>query len=252
MEPRDGQTVVVWFSCGAASAVAAWLAVRCYGHRCRVRVVNNPILQEDPDNRRFLLDVERWIGVPIEEARSSEYPSADCSEVWERRRFMAGVSGAPCTMILKRAARQEWEARNAHDFIVMGFTADEAARADRFARFERSNILPLLIEAGLSKADCFSILASVGLVLPLAYRLGYPNANCIGCVKASGVTYWNHVRRLHPWVFAERAAQSRRLGARLVKYKGRRVFLDELPADAVGRPMKAAPDCSIFCEERSF
>jgi hypothetical protein len=49
--------IVVWFSCGAASAVAAFMTLLIYGATHRVRIVNNPVKQEDADNRRFLADV---------------------------------------------------------------------------------------------------------------------------------------------------------------------------------------------------
>lgn len=88
-----------------------------------------------------------------------------------------------------------------------------------------------------------------GIELPKIYKLGYPNANCIGCVKATSVTYWNHVRKMHPDVFEERAKMSRDIGCRLTRYKGKRIFLDELPEDAKGRPMKNLDfECGIFCE----
>ena len=253
-EPRDGDTIVVWFSCGAASAVAVWLMLRCYGHRCNVRIVNNFIKQEDADNRRFLADVEQWVGVKFENAASSKYPSGDCVKVWEDRKYISGTKGAPCTTWLKKKARQEFEDRNPHDWLVMGFTADEQKRHDNFVISERPNLLPMLIDAGLTKEDCFQLLANRGIELPLMYRLGYTNANCIGCVKATSPTYWNHVRKVHPEQFAERAELSRRLGCKLVRHKGRRIQLDELPADAKGRPMKSLkmPECTIFCEETGF
>ncbi len=134
----------------------------------------------------------------------------------------------------------------------MGFTADEQGRSEKFKLTERDTLLPILIEAGLTKEDCFQLLVNRGIELPLMYRLGYPNANCIGCVKATSPTYWNHVRKVHPQQFEERAEQSRRISAKLVRYKGQRIYLDELPADATGRPMKSLkmPDCTIFCEEK--
>lgn len=83
------------------------------------------------------------------------------------------------------------------------------------------------------------------------YKQGYPNANCIGCVKATSPTYWNHVRKMHPEVFAARAKQSRVIGARLVRVNDKRIFLDELSLDAKGRPMKTMQiECGIFCEEK--
>lgn len=249
---QDGDTIVVWFSCGAASAVAVWLTLRCYGHRCKVRVVNNFIRQEDADNRRFHADVQRWVGMEFENAVNSKYPAGDCKEVWDKRGFMSGVHGAPCTTELKKKARQQWEDRNPHEWMVMGFTANEQKRHDNFVTTERSNLLPILIEAGLTKQDCFQLVTNRGIELPLMYRLGYPNANCIGCVKATSPTYWNHVRKVHPEVFDDRAEQSRRLNCKLTRHKGKRIFLDELPADAVGRPMKSLkmPECTIFCEEK--
>ena len=246
-------TIAVWFSCGAASAVAARKTIELYGSTCRVRVINNPIIEEDEDNRRFLLDVSRWIGQDIETAASSKYPSASARDVWARRKFMSGPTGAPCTVELKKKARQEWEARNHVDWHVLGFTADERVRHDRFVLTERSNVLPVLIEAALTKSDCYQVLKRAGVEPPRAYAMGYPNANCIGCVKATSSTYWNHVRRVHPQVFDDRAAQSRQLGVRLVRHQRKRVFLDELPPDAKGRPMKGLDfECGIFCEEREI
>ena len=48
--------ITVWFSCGAASAVAAKKTIELYGDTNRVRVVNNPIKEEHHDNQRFLKD----------------------------------------------------------------------------------------------------------------------------------------------------------------------------------------------------
>jgi len=51
-------------------------------------------------------------------------------------------------------------------------------------------------------------------------------------------------------VFQQRAEQSRRIGAKLVRYKGKRLFLDELPEGAKGNPMKNMDiECGLFCEE---
>lgn len=241
--------IAVWFSCGAASAAALKLTVEKYG-KSEVRAVNNPVAEEDADNLRFLRDVGEWVGIEIESAGFSAYPSASARDVWADRRYMAGVNGAPCTMLLKKGARQEWEAVNKPDWHVFGFTADEKNRHARFVLTERENVLPVLIDANMTKADCADMIRSAGLTLPRVYDLGFPNANCIGCVKSKGVTYWNLVRTTHPKVFRDRAEQSRELGVRLVQHKGKRIFLDELPADARGRKLKSLPDCGIFCEER--
>lgn len=248
--PSNGQTIAVWFSCGAASAVAAKKTVEKFGSMCVVRVVNNPVFEEHSDNKRFLLDVESWIGVKIEIATNSDFPTCSAVDVWEKRKYMGGISGAPCTYELKKKARQQWEQENIADWHVLGFTFDEIKRAERFVKTERSNLLHVLIEDGITKSDCFQILKESGIEIPEIYKLGYPNANCIGCCKATSPTYWNHVRKIHPDVFNERALQSRRIGAKLVRYKGKRIFLDELPLDAIGAPMKGMDfECGSFCEE---
>lgn len=254
-QPTPGCTIAVWFSCGVASAVAAKLTLDRWRDTCTVRIINNPVAEEDPDNRRFLADVERWLGVEIETATNPKYPSASAVEVWEDKNKMSFVTGyAPCTDYLKKRARQYWEGVNLFNFVlenwlVLGFTAEETARSERFMLTERPNLLPVLIDAGLTKADCFAIVQNAGIELPRHYLKGLPNANCIGCVKASSPTYWNVVRREYPVQFAERAEQSRRLGVRLVEVKGERIFLDELDPDTVGGKLKTF-ECGIFCEER--
>ena len=241
------ETIAVWFSCGAASAVAAKLTIEKYGLTHNIIIVNNPIKEEDGDNRRFLNDVSKWIKHPIIEAVNTKIGTSSAYDVWEKRKFMSGPKGAPCTMLLKKEARYEFEKSHTIDYHVLGFTYDEQKRHDRFVKSERENTLPILIDAKITKSNCFKIIEDAKINLPRVYKLLYPNANCIGCVKATSPTYWNHVRKHHPDVFNERAEQSRRLNVRLVRYKGKRIFLDELPVNAVGRKIKSYT-CSIFCD----
>lgn len=247
------ETIAVWFSCGAASAVAAYKTLERYGSSHNVRIINNPVAEEDPDNHRFLLDVQQWLGKEIEFATNSKYPSCSCVDVWADRRFMSGPRGAPCTSELKKKARQEWEKEHKPDWHVLGFTYEEKNRHERFVMTERDNVLPVLIEEKITKQQCFEIVASAGIALPSIYLRGYPNANCIGCVKATSATYWNHVRKQDPEIFQQRAEQSREIGCKLVRWKGRRMFLDELPEEARGRKMKGMDfECGVFCEEHSL
>jgi len=240
--------IAVWFSCGAASAAALKLTVEKYGAES-VRAINNPVIEEHHDNRRFARDVADWVGIEIETALNSNYPLASVVDVFDRRKGMAFPHGAPCTVELKKRARQEWEKNNRVDWHVLGFTSDERKRHERFVMTERDNVLPILIDAGMTKDDCANMIRRAGIRLPEIYSHGFPNANCIGCVKATSPTYWNLVRREFPEVFQHRAEQSRRLGARLVRVSNERIFLDELDPLAKGRPLKTMPDCGLFCEE---
>jgi len=244
------KTIAVWFSCGAASAVAAKLTLDKYGADNRVLILNNPVAEEDYDNRRFADDVAKWIGSPIITVTNSQFPDARCVDVWNDRRFMSGPLGAPCTVLLKKHARHQWENDNHTDWHVLGFTVDEVKRHERFTMSERDNVLPVLIDAGLTKQDCVDVLLRAGIEPPRVYALGFPNANCIGCVKASSPTYWNLVRRTFPDAFWERAMLSRSIGARLVRVNGERIFLDELDPSVVGRPLSSMNvECGTFCEE---
>jgi hypothetical protein len=246
------QTIAVWVSCGLASAVAAKMTIDQYGDSHQIYLVNNPVIEEGEDNRRFLADVARWCNHPIEEVSHPDFPKCSAEEVWNARRAMSFPHGAPCTVVLKKEARQIWEKSHHIDWHVLGFTADERARHERFVLTERSNVLSVLIDAGITKQDCMDIVVAAGVRPPAAYALGYPNANCRGCVKMTSPTGWNLVRSVDPDVFESRASQSRRLGVRLVRYKGKRIYLDELPVDAKGRSLKSLrmPDCGTFCEER--
>jgi len=95
--------------------------------------------------------------------------------------------------------------------------------------------------------DCFEMLTNAGIELPLIYKLGFPNANCIGCVKSQSPTYWNLVRKTFPEVYEQRAEQSRRIGCKLVKLHGKRIYLDELKPTDKGGVIKSW-ECGIFCD----
>lgn len=116
-------------------------------------------------------------------------------------------------------------------------------------------MLPVLIDEKLTKPDCFKILEAANIKLPAIYSMGYPNANCIGCVKSSSPTYWRLVKEKHPEVFNERAAQSRQIGCKLIKVKGdevgkrKRIYLDELTPEHKGGKIKSY-ECGIFCDTK--
>lgn len=237
--------IAVWFSCGVASAVAAKITLEKYKD---VRILNCPVAEEDEDNIRFMMDVEQWLGVKIETVKNPKWPNASAEEIWKKYGFMSNVYGAECTRTLKKGARQHWVSENKPDWHVLGFTLDERKRFERFIQSECENTIPVLIDAGITKEECFKIIKKAGIVRPRIYEQGYPNANCIGCVKATSPSYWNLVRKKHPEIFKDRAELSRSIGCRLVRVKGKRIFLDELKETDKGRNIKNF-DCGVFCEE---
>lgn len=79
------------------------------------------------------------------------------------------------------------------------------------------------------------------------YDMGYPNNNCIGCVKG-GMGYWNHIRVDFTEVFESRAKLERLVGHSILKDRnGNPVYLDELEPNRGNMNMEVFPDCSIMC-----
>lgn len=232
---------LVWFSCGAASAVAAKLAVDTYGKEAEV-VYCDTMATEHTDNHRFFRDVERWIGRSITIIRSDRFSSVD--DVFQKTRYMAGIAGARCTTEMKKVPRESYQRDT--DIHIFGYTCDEERRAENFEdRNPSLHVEWLLIERGISKNDCLQLLRDAEIPMPVMYSLGFDHNNCIGCPKATSPGYWNRVRRHFPDVFERRARQSRLIGAKLVRINNVRRYLDELPldADAPDDPIECGPVC---------
>lgn len=236
--------VVAWFSCGAASAVAAKIAVEKYGDRASV-VYCDTMASEHPDNARFMRDVERWLGRSVTRLRSQEFATVD--EVFERTRYMAGIGGARCTTEMKKVPRFRFQ--RADDIHIFGFTADETNRIERFAQTNPELTCDwVLRDFGWDKEICLEQVRAAGIALPVMYSLGYRNNNCLGCVKATSARYWQMIRRDFPEVFERRAQQSRDLGVRLTRVRGERCFIDEIPVEYMAPEPLENISCGPECQ----
>ena len=236
--------LVVWFSCGAASAVAAKLCLAQYSGEYEIAIARCVVANEHPDNDRFAADCEQWLGQEILSLKSEKY--ADCWEVWERRKFLVSPQGAPCTEAMKKSVRRSFECAWWPDLQAYGYTVEERERASRFCAHNPDvELVTPLIDGMLTKSDCLSMIERAGIDLPAMYRLGFNNNNCVGCVKG-GKGYWNRIRRVFPDVFERMAQLERSLGATIFRTDDAPLYLDELPADA-GRHVEPEIDCSLFC-----
>lgn len=232
-----------WFSCGAASAVAVKLALQEYPRAIAVYCETGA---EHPDNSRFMKDCEDWFGSTVKRIRSSEY--RDTWDVWRRRKYLSGIYGAPCSTELKVSPRLLFQRPT--DIHVFGYTADatDVARASRFrANFPELTVKTPLIERGLTKVACLTILRKENINAPAMYGLGFQNNNCIPCVKATSPAYWALIRKTFPKQFARMARLSRQLGARLCRINNKRMFIDEIPPN-YPTASRTSLSCDFLCQ----
>lgn len=235
---------LVWFSCGAASAVAAKMAVAKYPD-CEVLYCDT-LAYEHPDNMRFLKDVEKWIGKEIKLLKSDKY--TDIFDVFDKTGWLIGPSGARCTTELKKNVRKQYERPS--DLHIFGLTKDESERIERFED-QNSDTKVEWILKNTTKKDCYRIVQEAGIDLPMMYKLGYNNNNCIGCVKGQA-GYWNKIRVDFPEAFDRMAKQERKMGVAINKtYAGdgkrKRIFLDELNPNAGRNVPLPDIECGAIC-----
>ena len=252
MEDKEisDEKVIAWFSCGATSAVACKMAIDKYGVE-NTRVIYFKIDSAHKDNSRFIDDCERWYGTKIEIYSSKLY--RDQFDVIEKTKYVNGAKGARCTGELKRKIRLQIQEECNFDVQIFGFeyTKKEIARAERLLlQSPESKALFPLIDNSMTKENCLGMLLKQGISLPVMYKLGYPNNNCIGCVKG-GMGYWNKIRVDFPDVFNKMAKLERKVGRSCLKDKDGLVYLDELDKDR-GLDMDILiPDCGFFCGDDS-
>lgn len=237
--------IVCRFSCGDASAVATKLAFVKAAGREVVITYSDPG-SEHPDNKRFLADCERWFGQSVIVLPKGKY--ANTWAVWEGERFITSAAGAPCTGFLKRAPTYGFQQPG--DILVFGYTIEERGRADRIREQNPEiEVWTPLIEAGLTKADCHGLVERAGIELPMMYRLGFHNNNCIGCCKG-GMGYWNKVRRVFPETFERMAALQRKLGPGSALWRegnGAPILLDDLAPSRGDHDREPSIECSLLC-----
>ena len=238
------QRSLIWVSSGAASMVAARLALRKWPHALLVRCETN---NEDEDNYRFERDMERFLNRTITIIKNEKYDSVP--DLWEERKYMAGIKGAICTTEMKIVPRLAFQ--HPFDHHIFGYTAD-SEDIERFERLKASfpelTVSAPLISAGITKEATLAMVEGWGIALPRTYNMGFPNANCLqtGCVKATSPDYWSLLRKRFPDRFARTAKISRDLGVRLARIKGERVFIDEKPQD-LPTLSPIVPACDFLC-----
>lgn len=239
---------VAWFSAGAASTCATKLAVE---QDPATIVAYCDTGSEHEDTARYIADVESWIGTEVLNLSSPDY--ADIWDVFDKTGYLVGPQGARCTTELKKVVRRNFQEPS--DVQVFGFTTEEQRRADLFRLGNPEvDLWTPLIDNGINKQDCHDMVASAGITPHMMYRLGYKNANCVGCVKG-GMGYWNKIRVDFPDVFERMAQQERTMGITVNRSETRvdgkrvsvRVYLDELDPNRGSYESEADVECGVIC-----
>lgn len=231
---------VAWFSCGATSAITCYLALK---EDSDTEIVYIETGSHHEDCKRFLMDCEEKLFKKKIKILQSRYK--DIFDVFERTNMIRTPRYAPCTELLKRRVREEFEYNHPDiDTYYWGFDKcqREEQRAKRMIeRYPQFKHKFPLIENNLTKENCLALLENFNIKLPVMYEMGYHNNNCIGCVKG-GMGYWNKIRKDFPDIFERMAKLERKIGAHALK----ECFLDELEPNR-GNINEITPQCSIFC-----
>jgi len=239
------QRVLAWFSCGANSAVATKMTLNKYGAE-NVDIVNCDTGGEHPDNIRFMMDCEEWFGKKVTVLKNEKYE--DHFDVWEKERWINGIRGARCTTELKKVLRFAYQ--RIDDIQIFGYSAEELSRMERFNQTFPEVITEYpLYDSGLQKSDCVGMLMKVGIDIPVMYKLGYNNNNCIGCCKG-GAGYWNKIRKDFPEHFERASKLEQDIGHAIVRVKGEATFLKDLPPTA-GKHDEQMPSCDFLCQTKA-
>lgn len=224
---------IVWFSCGSASAVAAFL-------NPDAELVYCDTGGEHPDNKRFLSDCESWLKRKVTVLKNPDFN--DHMDVVLKTRYVNGSGGARCTVELKKKLRFAFQRPD--DVQIFGYTVDERHRAERFLKaYPEVDAKFPLIEKNLTKENCLGFLKVSGIQIPAMYLLGFNNNNCIGCVKG-GAGYWNHIKKHFPDQFERMSVIERQVGHSCIKG----VFLDQLKPNSGANMKEPDISCDFICQ----
>lgn len=244
MKSIQKSKMLAWFSGGVTSAIAIMKAIDS-GHDVDIFYFETGA--HHPDHERFKNDMEKIYKQKIMVVRNKKYK--DPIDVIRKERFINSPNGARCTNELKKKMRIQLEKIVDYDYQIFGFEHDvkQINRAIRFnEQYPEAKAVFPLIELGLTKADCLMYLHTLGIEVPMMYKLGYHNSNCIGCVKG-GMGYWNKVRVDFPEVFNEMAKVEREINNTCLKKDRKKLFLDQLDPNAGRHENISLPECGVTC-----
>ncbi len=176
---------VVSLSSGVSSALAADRAMKRYGAD-RVRLVFMDTRWEDEANYRFLIDLERHWGKPIDRLTEGRTPL----QVADDEHIIPNQKIAPCTYRLKiepflaYIAVLKGQGYRVTILLGMGWMEQHRMDAPRKNYGERGYEVDYPLMWKPYSLHPFDEVRAWGIEPPRMYRMGYPHANCGGqCIK---------------------------------------------------------------------
>ena len=215
--------IVVCFSGGHSSAIAAIETVRKYGSK-DVVLLNHDISPhvEHEDVKRFKRQVAEYVGLPITYANMPGWEDTPPISI----ALQLKAFGAPtkfCTNRLKTRPFYAWLERNgsAGDEIIYGFDPNEENRMTRrrisLGSMGYQAVFPLLEwERTIHNTE------EIGIDRPVTYEY-FRHANCVGCLKA-GRQHWYCVFCMRPVIWEEAVRAEAEIGHSIING----VYLSEL------------------------
>lgn len=209
---------IVCFSGGMASALAAIEVSRKFGAADLV-LVNHDInpLVEDPDIKRFKIEVAAYIGCPITFAnyRGAADPTDipdqfDISLLARGFKFQTGVFMCACR--LKTEPFTDWLLAYPHRIGAQVYFGFEPGEEDTMQR-RREALTPLGFDVRFPLVEWPQTLyttRTIGIEPPITYD-HWKRANCVGCLRA-GRQHWYCVYCLRRDVFDKAVRTERTLG----------------------------------------
>jgi len=232
--------VISYFSAGVSSAIATKIAIDKVD-----RIIYTHIDDQHEDTLRFVKDCEKWFGKEVEIIQSPlrTVDNACCYHSYIRN---SRTGAASCTRALKQKLRLLVESSIIGTVTtIWGFDITERDRAERIVEDmpTHDHLFPLISEK-INKEYAHMMLKASGIKRPIMYDLGYPNNNCIGCVKGK-LGYWNKIRKDFPDVFDSRVELEQKLNACIL---GKGKWLADLDPDEGHNLKPICEDCGIMCE----
>jgi len=198
------EKVIAWWSGGITSAVACKLAIDFYG-KDNVQVLFIDTQNEHEDTYRFKNDCQKWYGCLIGSITGIGGEYKNIQDVWRKHQSLNVATGAICSTQLKRRVREKWQKQIDYDYQVFGFEFEKKefnrAMGLKMNHPKAKPIFPLLM-MGWDKDKCLEVVEDAGIEIPLAYKMGFKNNNCLntGCVQG-GIGYWQKMKRDFPEKF---------------------------------------------------